>query len=87
MFNILEHYKNLNVEGREFAPQQIVAVGKHWNKNIHLLTKEYMNDPYIVITSMEEAAIYGNVQQVKDLVSGFVCVTLDSEGWKKLCKS
>ncbi|XP_066493879.1 putative ATP-dependent RNA helicase TDRD12 isoform X6 [Tiliqua scincoides] len=64
MFNILEHYKNLNVEEREFAPRQIVAVGNHWNKNIHFLTKEYMNDPYIVITSVEEAAIYGNVQQV-----------------------
>ncbi|KAJ6666007.1 hypothetical protein lerEdw1_000911 [Lerista edwardsae] len=65
MFNILEHYKNnLNTEEREFVPRQIVAVGNHWNKNIHFLTKEYMNDPYVVITSMEEAAIYGNVQQV-----------------------
>lgn len=71
MFNILEHYKNnLNTEERDFAPRQIVAVGNHWNKNIHVLTKEYMNDPYIVITAMEEAAIYGNVQQVRH----FVCV-------------
>lgn len=24
-----------------------------------------MNDPYIVITALEEASVYGNVQQVK----------------------
>lgn len=28
-----------------------------------------MNDPYIVITALEEASIYGNVQQVKTLNS------------------
>nr|XP_056718535.1 putative ATP-dependent RNA helicase TDRD12 [Euleptes europaea] len=65
MLNILEYYKNhLIVEDRESAPWQIVAVGSHWNKNLQYLTKDFMNDPYVVITSMEEAAIYGNVQQV-----------------------
>ncbi|XP_061450280.1 putative ATP-dependent RNA helicase TDRD12 isoform X2 [Rhineura floridana] len=68
IFNILEYYKtNLNVEEKESAPQQIVAVGRHWNKNIEYLTKDFMNDPYVVITSMEEAAIYGEVQQVVQL--------------------
>ncbi|KAG8144055.1 hypothetical protein E2320_001178 [Naja naja] len=46
---------------------QIVAVGNHWDKNVEVLTKEFMNDPYIVITSMGEAAIYGKVQQVVQL--------------------
>ncbi|XP_053126847.1 putative ATP-dependent RNA helicase TDRD12 isoform X2 [Hemicordylus capensis] len=65
MFHILEYYKNtLSAEEKESAPQQIVAVGNHWNKNVEFLTKNFMNDPYVVITSMEEAAIYGNVQQV-----------------------
>ncbi|XP_054856240.1 putative ATP-dependent RNA helicase TDRD12 [Eublepharis macularius] len=68
MLNILDYYKNhLITEERESAPQQIVAVGSHWNKSLQYLTKEYMNDPYVVITSMEEAAIYGNVQQVVQL--------------------
>ncbi|XP_063169241.1 putative ATP-dependent RNA helicase TDRD12 isoform X2 [Candoia aspera] len=65
ILTILEYYKrNLNVEEKESAPQQIVAVGNHWDKNVEYLTKEFMNDPYIVITSMEEAAIYGKVQQI-----------------------
>ncbi|XP_060132083.1 putative ATP-dependent RNA helicase TDRD12 [Zootoca vivipara] len=68
IFSILEYYKTaLNVEEKESAPQQIVAIGRHWSKNIERLTKEFMNDPYVVITSMEEAAIYGKVQQVVQL--------------------
>ncbi|XP_078236477.1 putative ATP-dependent RNA helicase TDRD12 [Pogona vitticeps] len=68
IFKILECYKtNLSVEGKESAPQQIVAVGTHWNKNIDYLMEEFMNDPYVVITSLQEAAIYGKVQQVVQL--------------------
>ncbi|XP_015270318.1 PREDICTED: putative ATP-dependent RNA helicase TDRD12 [Gekko japonicus] len=68
MLNILEYYKNhLSIEERESAPRQIVAIGSHWNKNLECLTQEFMNDPYVVITSMEEAAIYGNVQQMVQL--------------------
>uniref|UniRef100_A0A2K6JZ56 RNA helicase n=1 Tax=Rhinopithecus bieti TaxID=61621 RepID=A0A2K6JZ56_RHIBE len=68
MFAILDSFKkNIEVEERESAPHQIVAVGVHWNKHIEHLIKEFMNDPYIVITAMEEAALYGNVQQVVHL--------------------
>ncbi|XP_034644369.1 putative ATP-dependent RNA helicase TDRD12 isoform X2 [Trachemys scripta elegans] len=68
IFTILEYYKKtITIEERESAPHQIVAVGSHWSKHIEHLTKEFMNDPYIVITAMEEASIYGNVQQVVQL--------------------
>ncbi|XP_072488162.1 putative ATP-dependent RNA helicase TDRD12 isoform X1 [Notamacropus eugenii] len=68
MFTILDYFKKtIIIEERESAPHQIVATGAHWSKHIELLTKEFMNDPYIVITSMEEAALYGNVQQVVQL--------------------
>uniref|UniRef100_G1R7V3 RNA helicase n=1 Tax=Nomascus leucogenys TaxID=61853 RepID=G1R7V3_NOMLE len=68
MFAILDNFKkNIEVEERESAPHQIVAVGVHWNKHIEHLIKEFMNDPYIVITATEEAALYGNVQQVLHL--------------------
>ncbi|XP_039359435.1 putative ATP-dependent RNA helicase TDRD12 isoform X9 [Mauremys reevesii] len=68
IFTILEYYKKtITTEERESAPHQIVAVGSHWSKHIEHLTKEFMNDPYIVITAMEEASIYGNVQQVVQL--------------------
>uniref|UniRef100_A0A8C8R7R2 RNA helicase n=1 Tax=Pelusios castaneus TaxID=367368 RepID=A0A8C8R7R2_9SAUR len=68
VLTILEYYKKtFTVEERESAPHQIVAVGTHWSKHIEHLTREFMNDPYIVITAMEEASIYGNVQQVVQL--------------------
>uniref|UniRef100_A0A5F8GBR5 Putative ATP-dependent RNA helicase TDRD12 n=1 Tax=Monodelphis domestica TaxID=13616 RepID=A0A5F8GBR5_MONDO len=68
MLTILDYFKKtIIIEERESAPHQIVAVGAHWSKHIELLTKEFMNDPYIVITAMEEAALYGNVQQVVQL--------------------
>ncbi|XP_051485399.1 putative ATP-dependent RNA helicase TDRD12 [Apus apus] len=65
VFTILHCYKKrVNIEEREYSPQHIVAVGTHWNKHLAHLIKEFMNDPYIVITATEEASIYGNVQQV-----------------------
>ncbi|XP_061243872.1 putative ATP-dependent RNA helicase TDRD12 isoform X2 [Bos javanicus] len=68
MFAILDNFKkHMEVEERESAPHQIVAVGVHWNRHIEHLIKEFMNDPYIVITAMEEAALYGCVQQVVHL--------------------
>ncbi|XP_023582709.1 putative ATP-dependent RNA helicase TDRD12 [Trichechus manatus latirostris] len=68
MFAILDNFKkNIEIEERESAPHQIIAVGVHWNKHIDHLIKEFMYDPYVVITAMEEAALYGSVQQVVHL--------------------
>ncbi|XP_047567057.1 putative ATP-dependent RNA helicase TDRD12 isoform X6 [Lutra lutra] len=68
MFAILDNFKkNIDIEERESAPHQIVAVGVHWSGHIELLVKEFMNDPYIVVTALEEAALYGSVQQVVHL--------------------
>ncbi|XP_029780118.1 putative ATP-dependent RNA helicase TDRD12 [Suricata suricatta] len=68
MFAILDNFKkNIDVEEMESAPHQIVAVGVHWSRHIGQLTKEFMNDPYVVVTAMEEAALYGSVQQVVHL--------------------
>ncbi|XP_057256142.1 putative ATP-dependent RNA helicase TDRD12 isoform X2 [Pezoporus wallicus] len=65
VFTILDCYKKATAsEEWEYSPHQIIAVGTHWNKHIAHLIKEFMNDPYVVITAMEEASIYGNVQQV-----------------------
>ncbi|NXW56580.1 RH20 helicase, partial [Eurystomus gularis] len=65
VFTILDCYKKAIVsEEQEYSPHQIIAVGTRWNKHMTRLIKEFMNDPYIVITAMEEASIYGNVQQV-----------------------
>ncbi|XP_040591431.1 putative ATP-dependent RNA helicase TDRD12 isoform X3 [Mesocricetus auratus] len=68
MFAILDNFKrNVEVEERESAPHQIVAVGVHWSRHIDHLIREFMKDPYVVITALEEAALYGNVQQVVHL--------------------
>ncbi|XP_039087827.1 putative ATP-dependent RNA helicase TDRD12 [Hyaena hyaena] len=68
MFAILDNFKrNIDVEERESAPHQIVAVGVHWSRQIEQLMKEFMNDPYVVVTALEEAALYGSVQQVVHL--------------------
>ncbi|KFV42003.1 Tudor domain-containing protein 12, partial [Tyto alba] len=63
VFTILDCYKK-GIISEECSPHQIIAVGTRWNKHIAYLMKEFMNDPYVVITAMEEASIYGNVQQV-----------------------
>ncbi|NXI08836.1 DDX17 helicase, partial [Irena cyanogastra] len=62
VFTILGCYKKATAQAN--LPHQIIAVGTQWNKHITPLIKEFMNDPHIVITVIEEAAIFGNVQQV-----------------------
>ncbi|XP_041314929.1 putative ATP-dependent RNA helicase TDRD12 [Pyrgilauda ruficollis] len=64
VFTILDCYKKATAQTQGNRPHQIIAVGTQWNKHITLLIKEFMNDPHIVITVIEEAAIFGNVQQV-----------------------
>ncbi|XP_061201876.1 putative ATP-dependent RNA helicase TDRD12 isoform X2 [Neopsephotus bourkii] len=65
VFTILDCYKKATItEEWQYSPRQIIAVGTHWNKHIAHMIKEFMYDPYVVITAMEEASICGNVQQV-----------------------
>ncbi|NWQ70382.1 DDX17 helicase, partial [Neopipo cinnamomea] len=64
VFTILDCYKKATARAWGNPPHQIVAVGTQWNKHIPPLMEEFMNDPYIVIAVVEEAAICGNVQQV-----------------------
>ncbi|NWT60839.1 DDX17 helicase, partial [Erythrocercus mccallii] len=64
MFTILNCYKKATAQAQGTVPHQIIAVGTQWNKHFTALIKEFMNDPHIVITVIEEAAIFGNVQQV-----------------------
>ncbi|KAH0619593.1 hypothetical protein JD844_000325 [Phrynosoma platyrhinos] len=65
--NILEYYKtNLNIEDKESVPQQIVAVGNHWTKDIEYLVKEFMNDPYIVVLVCLECNRISTLLQTMD---------------------
>uniref|UniRef100_A0A8C4S4Y5 RNA helicase n=1 Tax=Erpetoichthys calabaricus TaxID=27687 RepID=A0A8C4S4Y5_ERPCA len=62
---ILDLYKKaIDSEERRSLPQQIIAVGKKWNKKFKKLVVDYMTDPFLFVTLTEEAVLYANVQQV-----------------------
>ncbi|XP_078400909.1 putative ATP-dependent RNA helicase TDRD12 [Cetorhinus maximus] len=83
MATILQCFREAtNVPERGSTPQQLIAVGKHWTKRMDSLVKENQSDPYIVITAMAEAALYGNVHQVVQVCldcekTSFLLTTLD----------
>lgn len=62
---ILKHFqKVVSGEERTSCPRQIIAVGSRWSAGIEALVREHMIYPSIIITVMEEAALYGRVHQV-----------------------
>lgn len=70
MTAILQHYKKVvSREERTVCVQQIVAVGRHWCRELEMVARNHMVHPCIIITLPEEAALYGGVQQV----SGALC--------------
>ncbi|XP_039512759.1 putative ATP-dependent RNA helicase TDRD12 [Pimephales promelas] len=61
---ILKHFqKVVSGEERSSCPRQIIAVGGRWSAGIQALVREHMIYPSIIITVMEEAALYGRVHQ------------------------
>ncbi|XP_067349996.1 putative ATP-dependent RNA helicase TDRD12 [Channa argus] len=65
MATILQHFQKVtSSEEKASCPQQIVAVAKHWTSHMEGLLASHMPYPCIVITAPEEAALYGNVQQI-----------------------
>ncbi|XP_053305786.1 putative ATP-dependent RNA helicase TDRD12 [Spea bombifrons] len=67
VITILESFKRMvAAENRDGVPQQIVATGTYWHKDMDCLL-QYTADPQVVITRMEQAAVCGNVQQVTQL--------------------
>ncbi|XP_054632592.1 putative ATP-dependent RNA helicase TDRD12 [Dunckerocampus dactyliophorus] len=72
METILQHFQMVKSR-QEMAlrPQQLVAVAKRWTSHMEGMLANYMPYPCITITTPEEAALYGNVQQA-------VLMTLES---------
>ncbi|CAN2389379.1 Tudor domain [Pristimantis euphronides] len=67
MSEILQFYKKtVSAANRDGSPQQIVAVGSKWIHDMQRLL-QYTTTPRIVITNMEQAAVFTNVQQVIQL--------------------
>nr|DBA16790.1 TPA: hypothetical protein GDO54_002329 [Pyxicephalus adspersus] len=64
MSDILEAFKKtVSVETRDDTAEQIVAVGNTWHKDMELLLN-YTSCPQVIITSMEQAIMFANVQQI-----------------------
>lgn len=65
MTTILQHFQRVTAsEERVSCPRQIIAVGKRWSRHLEGLLHNHMSNPTVVVTVMEEAALYGNVHQV-----------------------
>ncbi|XP_077319462.1 putative ATP-dependent RNA helicase TDRD12 [Lithobates pipiens] len=67
MSAILEAYKKtVSVETRDDTSQQVVAIGNAWHQDMQLLLN-YTSGPQVIITRMEQAAVFANVQQILHL--------------------
>ncbi|XP_070764009.1 putative ATP-dependent RNA helicase TDRD12 [Enoplosus armatus] len=65
MVTILQHFhKVTSSEEMASCPHQLVAVAKRWTSHMEGLLANHMPYPCIVMTVPEEAALYGNVQQI-----------------------
>ena len=65
MATILQHFQKVTSSmERASCPQQLVAVATRWTSQMEGLLTNYMPYPCIVMTIPQEAALYGNVQQV-----------------------
>uniref|UniRef100_A0A3Q3A4F7 RNA helicase n=1 Tax=Kryptolebias marmoratus TaxID=37003 RepID=A0A3Q3A4F7_KRYMA len=64
MDTILQHFQKVTCSEETFCPKQLVVVAKRWTNHMETLIGSHMPSPYIIISVPEEAALYGNVQQV-----------------------
>ncbi|KAI7811614.1 putative ATP-dependent RNA helicase TDRD12-like [Triplophysa rosa] len=65
---VLKHFqKVVSAEERASCPRQIIAVGSRWCARMEGLVRDYMIYPSVVISVMEEAALYGKVHQMVHL--------------------
>ncbi|XP_032406227.1 putative ATP-dependent RNA helicase TDRD12 [Xiphophorus hellerii] len=65
MATILQHFQKVtSSEEKASCPRQLVAVAKRWTSHMEDLISNHMPYPSIIITVPEEAALYGNIQQV-----------------------
>ncbi|XP_061078515.1 putative ATP-dependent RNA helicase TDRD12 [Conger conger] len=61
----LQHFQKAAAgEERGSCCRQVVAVGRQWSRAAEGLVRQTMSDPTIIITVMEEAALYGGVHQM-----------------------
>lgn len=73
MATILQHFQKVTSrEEKASCPKQLVAVAKRWTGHMEGLLTNHMPSPCIVMTVPEEAAVYGDVQQVSHCRENFI---------------
>lgn len=88
MATILQHFQKVTSgEERASCPQQLVAVSKRWTGHMEDLLANHMPYPCIVMTVPEEAALYGNVQQVSFNGSSIIMTLCVCHGTLNFLKS
>ncbi|XP_015253445.1 PREDICTED: putative ATP-dependent RNA helicase TDRD12 [Cyprinodon variegatus] len=65
MESILQHFQKVTSRVEKGScPRQLIAAARRWSSPMEKLISCHMPNPYIVISVLEEAALYGNIQQV-----------------------
>lgn len=65
MVTILQHFQKGNLKGEPMSRcHQLVAVAKRWNRHMGHLLANYMPHPCIVLSVLEEVALYADIRQV-----------------------
>ncbi|XP_013884583.1 putative ATP-dependent RNA helicase TDRD12 isoform X2 [Austrofundulus limnaeus] len=65
METVLKHFQKVTCSDENvFCPKQLVVVARRWTSHLESLIGNHMPSPYTIISVPEEAALYGNVQQV-----------------------
>uniref|UniRef100_A0A3P8T9Q8 RNA helicase n=1 Tax=Amphiprion percula TaxID=161767 RepID=A0A3P8T9Q8_AMPPE len=64
MVSILQHFRKVTSSEISSCPQQLVAIAKRWTSHMEGLLANHMPYPCIVIAVPQEAAFYGNIQQI-----------------------
>lgn len=75
MVTILQHFRKGNLKGETMSRcHQLVAVAKRWSGHMGHLLANYMPHPCIVLSVLEEVALYADIQQVEHQISqNFSC--------------
>ncbi|XP_034540637.1 uncharacterized protein tdrd12 isoform X2 [Notolabrus celidotus] len=65
MATILQHFQKVTSSKQKAScPQQLITVAKRWTSHMEGLLANHMPHPCVVMTVPEEAALYGDVQQI-----------------------
>lgn len=67
MATILQHFQKVTLKAGPMSRcHQLVAVARRWSGPMHRLLADHMPQPCIVLSVLEEVALYAGIQQVSE---------------------